>query len=192
MRLLRHLQQWVGGTGSSIAMADFVPDSHPIRLWADTFPWDQLVAAIEQSFERRFPKNSAAGRPGVQVRVLLALELLKHELPCSDEAIGDRLRTDFAVMDACGIRDVRAHRHQAHFVCPETLSTFQARLDGELMDELLAIQSAAAMEAGLVSPAHVWIDTCPAEQGSQRVTDATTLYKAQKKSSSSSITSQRP
>jgi hypothetical protein len=59
------------------------------------------------------------------------------------------------------------------------------------MDELLAIQAAAAMDAGLVSPAHVLIDTFPAEQGSQRVTDATTLYKAQKKSSRSSITSQR-
>ena len=98
MRLLHHLQHWLGGTGSSIDVADFVPDFHPIRLWADTFPWDQLVAAIEQSFERRFPKKSAAGRPGVQVRVLFALELLKHELTCSDEAICDRLRTDFAVM----------------------------------------------------------------------------------------------
>ena len=192
MRLLRHLQHWVGGTGPSIVVANFVPDSHPIRLWADTFPWDQLVAAIEDSFERRFPKKSAAGRPSVQVRVLLALELLKHELTCSDEAICDRLRTDFAVIYACGMREVQAHRDQAHFVCPETLSTFRARLDGELMDELLAIQSAVAMDAGLVSPAHVLIDTFPAEQGSQRVTDATTLYKAQKKSSRSSTTSPRP
>jgi hypothetical protein len=57
-----------------------------------------------------------------------------------------------------------------------------------LMDELLAIQAAAAMDEGLVSPAHLLIDTFPAEQGSQRVSDATTLYKAQKKSSSSSPT----
>jgi hypothetical protein len=183
MHLLRHLQHWLGGTGPRILVADFVPDSHPIRLWADTFAWDALIAAIEQSFERRFPKKSAAARPRVQVRVLLALERLKHELTCSDEAICDRLRTDFAVMYACGLREVQAHRDQAHFVCPETLSTFRARLDGELMDELLAIQSAVAMEAGLVSPAHVLIDTFPAEHGSQRVTDATTLYKAQKKSS---------
>jgi hypothetical protein len=52
------------------------------------------------------------------------------------------------------------------------------------MDELIAIQAAAAMEAGLVSPAHLVIDTFPCEQGSQRGTDATTLYKAQKKPSS--------
>lgn len=43
------------------------------------------------------------------------------------------------------------------------------------MDELMAIQAAAAMEEGLVSPAHLVIDTFPSEQGSQRVTDATTL-----------------
>ena len=54
------------------------------------------------------------------------------------------------------------------------------------MDELLAIQAAAAMDEGLVSPAHLLVDTFPTEQGSQRVTDATTLYKAQKKSSTSS------
>ena len=54
------------------------------------------------------------------------------------------------------------------------------------MDELIAIQAAAAMDEGLVSPAHLVIDTFPSEQGSQRVTDATTLYKAQKKRSRSS------
>jgi hypothetical protein len=57
------------------------------------------------------------------------------------------------------------------------------------MDTLIAIQAAAAMEAGLVSPAHLVVDTFPCEQGSQRVTDATTLYKAQKKSFNSLTTS---
>ena len=183
MSLIRHLQHRLGGPGPCLQVTDFVPESHPIRLWADTFPWDDLVVAIDQSIERRFPKKSARGRPGVSVRVLLALELLKHELTCSDQAICDRLRTDFAVMYACGIREVQANRSQAYFVNPELLTTFRARLDEDLMDELLAIQAAAAMDEGLVSPAHVLIDTFPAEQGSQRVTDATTLYKAQKKSS---------
>jgi hypothetical protein len=40
----------------------------------------------------------------------------------------------------------------------------------------VAIQAATAMEAGLVSPAHVVVDTFPSEQGSQRVHDAATLY----------------
>ena len=55
-----------------------------------------------------------------------------------------------------------------------------------LMEERLAIQAATAMEDGLVSPAHLVVDTCPSEQGSPRVNDAATRYKAQKKSSRSS------
>jgi hypothetical protein len=81
---------------------------------------------------------------------------------------------------------VHAHRSQAHFVLPETLAQFRRRIDPELMDELLAIQAAFAMQEGLVSPAHLLVDTFPSEPGSQRVTDATTLYKAQKNSSGSS------
>ena len=90
------------------------------------------------------------------------------------------------MMYACGLREVHVDRSQAHFVLPETLAQFRQRIDPELMDELLAIQAAAAMQEGLVSPAHLLVDTFPSEQGSQRVTDATTLYKAQKNSFDSS------
>jgi hypothetical protein len=122
---------------------------------------------------------------------LFALELLKHELGASDEEICHRLRTDFAVMYACGLREYQVNPAQAHFVLPETLCEFRSRLDEALMDALIAIQAAAAMKAGLVSPAHLVIDTFPCEQGSQRVTDATTLYKAQKKRWHSSQPSHR-
>jgi hypothetical protein len=181
MRLVRYLQHWLSGTGACLQVTDFVPESHPIRQWADTVPWTTLVHAIEESFATRFPKQSARGRRPVSIRVLLALELLKHELGASDEDICHRFRTDFAVMYACGLRDYQINPSQVHFVLPETLCEFRGRIDEPLMDELIAIQAAAAMEEGLVSPAHLVIDTFPCEQGSQRVTDATTLYKAQKK-----------
>ena len=182
MRLVRYLQHWLGGAGPRLQVADFVPDTHPIRQWADTFPWAALVAAVEHSFAQRFPKRSPRGRAPIPIRVLLALELLKHELGASDEDICHRLRTDFAVMYACGLQAYQAPRSQMPFVLPETLSEFRSRIDEELMDTLIAIQAAAAMEAGLVSPAHLVVDTFPCAQGSQRVTDATTLYKAQKNS----------
>jgi hypothetical protein len=89
-------------------------------------------------------------------------------------------------MYACGIREVQVDRAQEHFVLPEVLAHFRRRLDEPLMAEWLAIQAASAMEDGLVSPAHLVVDTFPSEQGSQRVNDAAPLYKAQKKSSSSS------
>jgi hypothetical protein len=146
---------------------------------------------MDRSFAQRFPKDSTRGRPPVSPRVLLALELLKHELGASDEQICHRLRTDFAVMYACGIEAVAWDCPQEHCVLPETLAQFRRRIEDALRDELLAIQTAAAMEEGLVSPAHLLVDTFPVEQGRQRVTDATTLYKAQKTSSSSSSRSQR-
>jgi Transposase domain (DUF772) len=189
MRLIRHLQHWLGGSGPSLRVADIVPTTNSIRQWADTFPWAAMVEAIEQSVARRFPTPSFRGRRPVPTRVLLALELLKHEVGATDEAICERLRTDVAIMYACGIENVQFDNPQTHFVLPETLAQFRSRLDEALVDELLAIQAAAAMAEGLVSPAHLLVDTFPAEQGSQRVTDATTLYKAQKKSSSSWPTS---
>jgi transposase-like protein DUF772 len=191
MRLMRHLQHWLGGRGPHLRVADIVPQTHSIRQWADTFPWAEMVEAIEQSVARRFPKRAPCGRRPVPMRVLLALELLKHEVGASDEAICERLRTDVAVMYACGLEEVQLDSPQAHFVWPETLAQFRSRLDEALIDELLAIQAAAAMDEGLVSPAHLLVDTFPAEQGSQRVSDASTLYNAQKKSSSSSRSSRR-
>ena len=190
MGIVRHLQHWFIGRGPHLQTAAFVPETHPIRLWADTFPWDAMVQAVEQSVARRCPtKRLTGGRPPVSPRVLLALELLKHELGESDEDVCHRLRTDVAVMYACGLREVQADHAQAHFVLPETLAQFRRRMDQDLMDDLVAIQAAAAMEEGLVSPAHLLVDTFPSEQGSQRVTDATTLYKAQKNSCTSSSAS---
>jgi hypothetical protein len=114
------------------------------------------------------------------------LELLKQELTCSDVQICSRLRTDLAVMSACGITAVQVDRAQEHVVLPEVLAQFRRRLDAPVMEEWLAIQAATAMADGLVSPAHLVVDTFPREQGSQRVHDAATLDKAPKKSASSS------
>jgi Transposase domain (DUF772) len=186
MPLLRSLQHWLTGRGPGLQVADFVPATHPSRPWADTFPWAALVAAVDRSFAQRFPKPTTRGRHPISTRVWLALELLKHEVACSDEPICRRWRTDLAVMYACGIREVQVDGAQEHVVLPEVLAHFRRRLDAPLLAELLVIQAATAMDDGLVSPAHVGVDTFPREQGSPRVNDAATLYKAQKTSSRSS------
>ena len=159
MRILRPLQHGLNGQGLHIAVADFVPETHPVRQWADTFPWAALVAAVDRSVAHRFPPPTARGRASVATRVVLALELRKHELHCSDEQIWSQLRTDLAVRYACGIREVQVERSQGHFVLPAVLAQFRRRLAAALMDELLALQAAAAMEQGLVSPAHLVVDT---------------------------------
>ena len=70
MRLVRYLQRWLGGTGPRLRVADFVPETLPIRQWAHTFPWATLVAAVESSFARRFPRRSPRGRRPMPLRVL--------------------------------------------------------------------------------------------------------------------------
>ena len=185
MRLFRHLQHGASGQGPRLHVAAFVPATQPLRPWADTLPWATLVEAIEQSVAQRFPKTSPRGRRPGATRVLRALELLKPERGASDEQICHRLRTDCAVMYACGITEVQAHHSPAHFVLPQTVAQLRSRLEAAWMAELWALQAAAAIDEGLGSPAHLLVDTLPAAQGSPRVTDATTRYKAQKTSSSS-------
>jgi hypothetical protein len=86
---------------------------------------------------------------------------------------------------ACGGRAGRGDGSQGHVVLPEVLAHFRRRLDAPRLAARLAIQAATAMEAGLVSPASLVVDPVPREPGSQRVTAAATLYKAQQKSSRS-------
>ena len=79
-------------------------------------------------------------------------------------------------------RRTKKREPATHFVLPEILAHFRSRLDETVMAQRLQIQATDAMEKGLVSPSHLVVDTFVSEQGSQRVTDAATLYKAKKKS----------
>ena len=56
MRILRYLQHWLSGPGRPLVVTDFVPETHPLRQWADTFPWVALVAAVERNCTQRFPR----------------------------------------------------------------------------------------------------------------------------------------
>jgi hypothetical protein len=172
-------------------VADFVPDTHPLRQWAETLPWALLVAAVDRSCAHRFPTSTARGRPPVSTRVVLALERRNQELACAAAPLGRRVRTDLAVRYACGLTAVQVDRAQAHVVRPDVLAHCRSRLDAPLRAELLAIQAAPALADGLGSPAPLVVDTVPRAPGSQRVHAAATLDKAPKTSSRSSRPSPR-
>ena len=106
-----------------------MPESHPLRQWAENLSLGGVGERHRAKFSPTFPTTSQRGRRPVPIRVLFALELLKHELGASDEDICHRLRTDFAVMYACGLRDYQVNPSQAHFVLPETLCEFRSRID---------------------------------------------------------------
>lgn len=63
MQILRCLQHWLTGRGPCLQAADFVPEAHSLRQWAETFPWAALAAAVDRCFARRFPKPPTWGRP---------------------------------------------------------------------------------------------------------------------------------
>jgi hypothetical protein len=189
MRLLRHLQHWLTGPGRPLVGAEFVPETHPLRQGADTVPWAALVAAVERNCAPRVPPSTARGRAPVATRGVVALEFRKPELPCADEQIGSQRRTDLAVLSACGSAEGEGNRAQAHFVLPERLTQFRSRLDEAWRTERLALQAAAALADGVVSPPPVVVAPFPSEQGSQRGKEAATLDKAKKKSSRASRSS---
>jgi hypothetical protein len=164
MRILRQLQDWLTGGRPRLQVADCVSTTHPLRQWADTFPWAALVAAVDRSVAQRLPLKTVWGHAQVSTRVLVALELLKQELSCSDEQICSCLRTDLAVMYACGITEFDVDHPQDYRVLPAELAQFRSRIGEPLMEELMTMQAPAALEAGLVSPAYLVVETVPSEQ----------------------------
>jgi hypothetical protein len=64
MQLFRYLQHWLTGRGPCFQIADFVPETPPLRPWAETFPWAALVAAVDRSFAQRFSKPTTRGTSG--------------------------------------------------------------------------------------------------------------------------------
>jgi hypothetical protein len=172
-----------------VQVADVVPDTHPIRPWAETVPWAALVAAVEPSFAPRFPPPTPRGRPPVSTHVVLAWECLKPALTCAAAPLGRRWRTAGAVLDAGGITAVRVDRAQDHCGLPAGLAQVRRRLDAPLRAAWLALPAATAREDGCVSPAPLVVDTWPSAPGSPRVTAAATLSKAPQKSAKSSRSS---
>jgi len=75
MRRVRYLQHWLSGTEARLHVTDFGPESHPIRQWADTFPWAALVAChrakLQHTVSQTIPAWPTAhahprlARPGV-------------------------------------------------------------------------------------------------------------------------------
>jgi hypothetical protein len=126
MRLVRYLQYWLRGTGAPLPVADFVPETQPLRQWAHTLPWAARGSAIEQSCDTRFPKQSPRGRRPVPIRVLFALEFLKHALGASDEDICHRLRTDLAVLEAWASARLRAIPPKPTVGCLRRAASFVA------------------------------------------------------------------
>jgi hypothetical protein len=75
MPLLRYLQHWLTGRGPCLLVADFVPETPPLRQWAETFPWTALGRgrgplvrpALPQAHHAWTPARLDAGAIGVGI-----------------------------------------------------------------------------------------------------------------------------
>jgi hypothetical protein len=97
MTRFRDLQPWLTGRGPYLQVADFGPETHPLRPWAQTCPWEARIAAVERAIAQRCPRAHTRGRPPVSTRVLWALAWWPQALACADAPRGHRWRTDLAV-----------------------------------------------------------------------------------------------
>ena len=63
MRLVHSLQHWLRGTEARLHVADFVPDTHPLRQWADTFPWAAWWPLLSTVLTPAFPHAPRVDEP---------------------------------------------------------------------------------------------------------------------------------
>ena len=87
MQLLRYFQHWLTGRGPCLQVVDFVPDTPPIRHWADTFPWALLVAAVERSVAQHFPNPPHAWTAARLDAGIVGVGVAETGVACSDEQI---------------------------------------------------------------------------------------------------------
>jgi hypothetical protein len=176
---------WADGTGTVPAGRGLRPGTPPSPLDRDVSMggvgrrWGPLLCPA-------LPQATTRGRPPVSTRGWLAWAGLQHAWACAAAQLCRRVRTDRAVMDACGIEPVPVEGAQAQVGLPEVLAPCRRRLDAPLLAERRAIQAVTALAGGLVSLVHLVVDTFPRAPGSPRVNAAAPLEKAPPKVSRSS------
>lgn len=105
---------------------------YPLNQWADSFPWDDLVAVVD----RRIDTDSKTS-----YRILLTLALLRQELQCSAGEICELLQTNNDVRYACGLDQSQVQFDQPDIVCPDQLRVFENQLDESVLQELATVQA---------------------------------------------------
>lgn len=97
---------------------ELVPKNHPLRLLADKLEWERL----EEEFSQLYCSNN--GRPGVSVRMLIGLLMLKYIGNVSDDRAVEYLSESVVWQYFCGLRYFECKKY-----CDEaTLVRFRQRI----------------------------------------------------------------
>jgi hypothetical protein len=98
-------------------------DNRWIRL-ADIVPWGDLESSYAKTF-------STTGRPGIRARYVLGSIIIKHQLQCSDDELGEQISENPYMQYFIGLE-----RYQYHLPFDiSTLSNVRKRVGKEQFDE---------------------------------------------------------
>ncbi len=142
---------------------------HPLAMLATRMPWAQIEATLAPVFARRARDGqavtgedlfgsalavagggvSAAGRPRLPIRLMVALLYLKHAYNESDESVCERWAQDVYYQFFSG-----QEYFEPRLPCdPTNLVRFRQALDEAGAEELLSTTIAAAVQMGAIKPA---------------------------------------
>jgi IS5 family transposase len=173
---------------------------HPLAVLATRMPWTQIEATLAPVFARQAKGDqavagedlfgstlavagggiSAAGRPRLAIRLMVALLYLKHAYNESDESVCERWAQDVYYQFFSG-----QEYFEPRLPCdPTNLGRFRQALGEAGVEELLATTIAAAVQMGAAKPAEferVIVDTTVQEKAISYPTDSRLLEVARAK-----------
>ncbi len=143
---------------------------HPLVKLSQLIDWNHLNEKLSVHY-------ASAGRPGLSIRLMVGLQLLKHIEGLSDEVVCERWERDPYMQYFCG-EEYFQHR----FPCERSsLTHFRHRMGEEALELLLQESLAAAHRAKAIAPKDlkaVSIDTTVQEKAIAHPTEHGLLLKA--------------
>jgi len=144
--------------------------NHPLVKLSKLLDWERLAQALR-------PYYAEMGRPGIPLRLIMGLNLLKHTYALSDESVCARWEENPYFQYFCG----EAFFHHGLPIERTSMSHFRERITADVLEKLLQESLSAAYQAGALSVRDlrkVAIDTTVQEKAIAHPTEHGLMLKA--------------
>jgi transposase, IS5 family len=152
------------------ALVNLVDPRHPLVRLAGLIDWQRFAEAFGPLY------RDGVGRPGLPIRLMVGLHLIKHVDGLSDEAVCVRFLDSPYVQLFCGETRFR----HALPLDRSSMTRWRQRIGAERLELLLAETLAAAQRTGAAEPKHferVSIDTTVQPKAVTHPTDSKLLHR---------------
>jgi len=146
--------------------ADLLDPNHELMRAAKLIDWDELHEALRFYY-------STLGRQGKPIRLMVGLQLLKHNYNCSDERAVEQLHENTYWQCFCGFE----HFQRGPILDDTTLVKFRERIGVDGMHKIEAALLNDWHRKGLVKTKRVAVDTTAQPKNIAYPTDADLLYR---------------